>query len=134
MSNHFNESFNIIFMETIKAIKKLIFFFFFYKNILKIFSKLMLVSVDFSLIILLLGSIAWEEKNINKFYIYYLAIFFFLRESFKLWCSLLIIAIYHQTKTPISFWYRRRLNPRSLIQPSETLTIELTGTYYYLAT
>ena len=81
MSNHFNESFNIIFMETIKVIKKLIFFF--YKNILKIFSKLILVSVDFSLIILLLGSIAWEEKNINKFYIYYLAIFF-LRESFKL--------------------------------------------------
>ena len=53
------------------------FFFFFYKNVLKIFSKLMPVSVDFFRIILILGSIAWEEKNINKFYIYYLAIFFF---------------------------------------------------------
>ena len=64
-------------METIKAVKKLIFFF--YKNVLKIFSKLMSVSVDFSLIILLLWSIAWEgkkKKKKNKFYIYYLATFF----------------------------------------------------------
>ena len=28
------------------------------------------------------------------------------------------------TKTPISFWYRRGLNPRSLIQPSETLPVD----------
>ena len=42
-----------------------------------------------------------------------------------------MIALYHQTKTPISFWYRRRLNPRSLIQPSETLPVELTGTHFF---
>ena len=37
-----------------------------------------------------------------------------------------MINLYRQTKTLISFWYRRRLTLRSLIQPSETLTIELT--------
>ena len=40
----------------------------------------------------------------------------------------LIIALYHQTKTPISFWCRWGLNPKCLIQPSETLLVELTGT------
>ena len=40
-----------------------------------------------------------------------------------------MIAFYHQTKTPISFWYKRGLNHRSLIQPSETLLVELTGTH-----
>ena len=52
--------------------------------------------------------------------------FFF---SFKRKFSLLIRALYHQTKTPISFWCRQELNPRSLIQPSETLPVELTGTH-----
>ena len=56
---------------------------------------------------------------------------FFFWESFNLWHPLLIIALYYQTKTPISFWCRRRLNPRSLIQPSETLPVELTGTHDY---
>ena len=51
--------------------------------------------------------------------------FFFERESFNLWCPLLMIAIYYQTKTPISFWCRRGLNSRSLIQPSETIRIQL---------
>ena len=55
--------------------------------------------------------------------------FFFLRESFNLWHLLLMIALYQQTKTPVSFWCRRGLNPRSLIQPSETLPVELTGTH-----
>ena len=41
-----------------------------------------------------------------------------------------MIALYHQTKTPINFWCRQGLNPRSLIQPSETLPVELTGAYY----
>ena len=36
-------------------------------------------------------------------------------------------ALYHQTKTLIGFWFSWRLNSRSLIQPSETLSIELTG-------
>ena len=40
-----------------------------------------------------------------------------------------MIALYHQTKTLISFWYKRGLNPKSLIQPSETLLIELTRTH-----
>ena len=39
--------------------------------------------------------------------------------------------LYHQTKTPISFWCRQGLNPRSLIQPSKTLPVELTGTHVY---
>ena len=38
-----------------------------------------------------------------------------------------MIVIYYQTKTPIGFWCKRRLNSRSLIQPSETLLAKLTG-------
>ena len=40
-----------------------------------------------------------------------------------------MIILYHQTKTLISFWCRQRLNLKSLIQPSEILPIELTGTH-----
>ena len=35
--------------------------------------------------------------------------FFFFWESFNLWRPLLMITLYHQTKTPISFWYRQKL-------------------------
>ena len=38
-----------------------------------------------------------------------------------------MITLYHQIKTPISFWYKRRLNPKSLIQPLEILPVELTN-------
>ena len=38
-------------------------------------------------------------------------------------------AIYHQTKTPISFWCRREINPKSIIQSSKTLLVELTETH-----
>ena len=58
-----------------------------------------------------------------------LLLFFFFRESFNLWRPLLMIAIYHQTKTPISFWCRQVLNPKSLIQSLETLAVELLGTH-----
>ena len=40
-----------------------------------------------------------------------------------------MVAYYHQTKTPISFWCRQGLNPKSLIQSSETLPVELIGTH-----
>ena len=43
-----------------------------------------------------------------------------------------MIAFCHQTKTPISFWCRRGLNPKSLIQPSETLPVELVRTHNFL--
>ena len=53
-----------------------------------------------------------------------------------LWYPLLIIVLYHQTKTSINFWYRWELKLRSLIQPSETyyfiLTILLMHKLYYL--
>ena len=58
--------------------------------------------------------------------------FNFFLESFNLQRPLLMIALYHQTKTPISFWYRWGLNPRSLIQPSEILPIKLTRTHISL--
>ena len=58
-----------------------------------------------------------------------LGIFFFFLENFNLWRSLLMIAFYYQIKTPIGFWCRRGLNPRSLIQPSKTLPVELTRTH-----
>ena len=44
-----------------------------------------------------------------------------------------MIALYHQTKTPISFWCRWGLNLRSLIQPLEILPVELTETLLYCA-
>ena len=44
---------------------------------------------------------------------------FFFRESYNLCRPLLIIALYYQTKISISFWCRRELNPKSLIQPSD---------------
>ena len=54
-----------------------------------------------------------------------------LLQIYKLTCFNLyrLLQSYHQTKTPISFWCRRGLNPRSLIQLSETLPVELTGTH-----
>ena len=36
----------------------------------------------------------------------------------------------HQTKTLIGFWCRQGLNPRSLIQLSETFPDELTVSYF----
>ena len=39
-----------------------------------------------------------------------------------------MMALYYQTKTLISFWYRRELNSRSLIQLSKILSIELRKT------
>ena len=39
---------------------------------------------------------------------------------------------YHRIKTLIGFWYRWKLNLRSLIQPSEILPVELTETHIYL--
>ena len=69
----------------------------------------------------------WCIKSMTKQVFFFF--FVFLRESFNLWHPLLMIALYHQTKTPISFWYRQGLNPRSLIQPSKSLPIELTGTH-----
>ena len=41
-------------------------------------------------------------------------------------------ALYHHIKTLIDFWCRRKLNLRSLIQPSEILPVELTETHIYL--
>ena len=60
----------------------------------------------------------------------FIGLHLFFEESFNLWRQLLMIALYHQTKTPISFWCRRGLNPKSLIQLSETLPVELTETYF----
>ena len=68
------------------------------------------------------------------FYLFYSLYFFFIffLKSFNLWRSLLMIALYHQIKIPISFLCRRGLNPISLIQPSEILLIELTETHILL--
>ena len=56
-------------------------------------------------------------------------------DSFLFWREyhLMVLTLddssYHQTKTLIGFWCRWELNPRSLIQPSDTLSIELIGTH-----
>ena len=43
-----------------------------------------------------------------------------------------MIVFNHQIKTPISFWCRQELNLKFLIQPSETLLIELIETHTHL--
>ena len=63
----------------------------------------------------------------NKIFFFRKKIKDFFLESFNQWRPLLMIALYHQIKIPISFWCRQGLNPRSFIQPSETLPVELTG-------
>ena len=55
--------------------------------------------------------------------------FFFFRESFNLWHMLLMITLYYQIKILIDFWYRWRLNFRSLIHPLKILPIKLIGTH-----
>jgi len=46
-----------------------------------------------------------------------------------------MVVLYHQTKTPIGFWCKRELNPRSLIQSLEILLVKLTATQViYLGT
>ena len=40
-----------------------------------------------------------------------------------------MIVLYHQINIPIGLWFRRRLNPRSPIQPSEILLVKLTETH-----
>ena len=60
-------------------------------------------------------------KSVNSFFL----------KNFNLWRLLLMIALYHQTKTPISFWSRQGLSPRSLIQPLKTLPIELIETHQF---
>ena len=41
-----------------------------------------------------------------------------------------MIVLYYQTKTPISFGYKLKLNPSSFIQPSEILPVELIRTHH----
>ena len=82
-----------------------------WRNLAMEVGKIALVAIVYNL---------WKQGNNN---------FFFFLESFNLWRSLLMIALYHQSKTSISFWCRQGLNPRSLIQPSETLTVKLTRTH-----
>ena len=43
-----------------------------------------------------------------------------------------MITFYHQTKTSISFCCKRGLNPRSLIQPSKTLPVELSENHFII--
>ena len=64
---------------------------------------------------------------------FFFLFFFFFYQSFNLWDPFLIIAFfYHQTKTLIGFWCRRRFNHRSFIQSLETLSVELTGIHVEL--
>ena len=65
-----------------------------------------------------------SQKNGIEFFFVFLE-----REIFNLCRLLLMIAFYHQTKTPISFWCIRGLNLKSLIQPSKTLPVELVETH-----
>ena len=55
----------------------------------------------------------------------------FFLESFNLWCLLLMITLYHQIETSISFWCERELNSKSLIQPLESLPVKLIETHMF---
>ena len=56
----------------------------------------------------------------------------FFKENFNIWYPFFMIILYHQTKTPISFWCKWGLNLISFIQPSEILPIELTEIQTFL--
>ena len=66
---------------------------------------------------------------LHLIYIYIYFFLFFFRKSFNLWRPLQMIAHYYRTKISIGFWCSWGLNPRSLIQLSEILLIELTGSH-----
>ena len=52
-----------------------------------------------------------------------------LLESFNIWHPIMIITVLLLNQNTSQFWCRQWLNPRSLIQPSEILLIELTETH-----
>ena len=72
-----------------------------------------------------------SERGANSKFCIIDSFFVFFWREYHLMVSVFGDNSYHQTKTPIGFWCRRRLNPRSLIQPSEILPIELIGTHLY---
>jgi len=45
-----------------------------------------------------------------------------------------MIVLYYQIKTLIGFWCKRELNHKSLIQPSEILSVEVTEIHVLLIT
>ena len=68
--------------------------------------------------------------------LYQLLLFFFFFFSFIIEFQLMTFdfdncVFYYQTKTPNKFWYKWRLNPKSFIQPLETLPVELTKTHNF---
>ena len=97
---------------------------------IKITKMTSFVSFSFIYFILLINGTHFCTTLTSTYAVLVFFMTYFFLESFNLWRPLLMIAHYHQTKTPISFWCRRGLNLRSLIQPSETLLVELTGTHH----
>ena len=55
----------------------------------------------------------------------------FFLENFNLWRLLLMIKSYHHTKISVNFLYRQILNPKSFIQLSKTLPVELIRTHQH---
>ena len=69
-----------------------------------------------------------EFLEMVQFYIY-IYIFFFFEREFQPMASVLDNSSLLSDQDTNQFWCRRGLNPISLIQPSETLLVELTGTH-----
>ena len=70
----------------------------------------------------------YQLHGIESSYFYF--IFYFYIIGFQFMASTSNdCTLYHQTKTSIGFWLQRELNPRSLIQLSETFLVELTRTH-----
>ena len=58
----------------------------------------------------------WKSKYFYINYFWFNLVFFFFIGEFQPMAFASDIVFYHQTKTPIDFWCRQRLNPKSLIQ------------------
>ena len=73
----------------------------------------------------------WIIYLFLKLYYIYMknAIFFFFKREFQLMASAPDNSSLLSDQDTNQFWCRRGLNPRSLIQPSEILPVELTRTH-----
>ena len=121
---HVLSRFQIHWIGCIKVMHFVFFFFFLWCNYYN------QISYSFFFVIMVIKNSDLNfsfKKNIMRYLKWFQTIFL---ENSDLWHSLLIMAIYYQTKTSINFLCRQGLNVRFLIQPSEILPIELIETHY----
>ena len=72
-------------------------------------SKITKSNIIYSYYVFFFSSLWWKIKKERLLW------YRFFLEIFNILCPFFIIVVYHQIKTLISFWCRRRLNHKSLI-------------------